>query len=60
MRERPSEMLADDESRPTPGQVASELLRQRLHQVVEAAGHASPEQLRREVAPAKPKRTANG
>ena len=55
-----AEMLADDQSRPTPGQVASELLRQRLHQVVESIDQAGAEQLRREVAPDDQKRAANG
>ncbi len=55
-----SEMLADDESHPTAGQVASELLRQRLHQVVESIDQAGAEQLRREVAPDDQKRAASG
>ncbi len=58
---RLSEMLADDKSRPTPGQVASELLRQRLHEVARAIGHVSAEQLRREVvSPSGSKRVVNG
>mgnify|MGYP001560557093 CR=1 FL=1 len=55
-----AEILADDESRPTPGQVASELLHQRLRQVVEEAEHASPDEVRRTFAHPRPKRAASG
>ncbi len=55
-----SALLAHDESRPTPGQVASELLRQRLHQFVEAIEQARPEELRREFAADPRKRSATG
>jgi hypothetical protein len=55
-----AEILADDESRPTPGQVASELLHERLRQVVEDSEHAGSDDLRRTFARPRPKRAANG
>ena len=55
-----SEILADDENHPTPGQVASELLHQRLRQVVEEAEHASSDELRRTFAHPRLKRAASG
>lgn len=44
-----SEMLADEGVHPTPGQVASELLRQRLHQVRDQIEHPNSDRLRGEL-----------
>ena len=41
-----SEMLSDEVTRPTPGQVASELLRQSLHQVYAEVAHPNADRLR--------------
>lgn len=56
-----SEMISTDAVHPTPGQIASELLRQRLHQVRKEIEHAGAAQLRRElVGEADEKRRAAG
>lgn len=55
-----SEILADEESSPTPGQVASELLHQRLREVTEDIEHANADELRRKLAPTRQKRAATG
>lgn len=44
-----AELLADDGMNPTPGQVASELLRQKLHQVGAELENRDAEQLRRDL-----------
>lgn len=44
-----SEMLSDEVTRPTPGQVASELLRQRLRQVCAEVEQSNPDRLRAEL-----------
>lgn len=43
-------LLTDGEMRPTPGQVASELLRQRLREVADEIEHQGVEQIRRKLA----------
>jgi hypothetical protein len=53
-------LLSDEGMNPTPGQVASELLRQRLHQVSAEVEHADGDQLRRELGMDAAKRRAAG
>jgi hypothetical protein len=57
---RIAELLSDEGVNPTPGQVASELLRQRLHQVSEEIEHEGRDQLRKTLGVDTEKRRATG
>jgi hypothetical protein len=55
-----SEMLSDDDAHPSPGQIASELLHQRLRQVRDEVEHANSDRLREELGKVGVKRRAAG
>jgi hypothetical protein len=57
---RIAELLSDGAVSPTPGQVASELLRQRLHQVSVEMEHTGSDQLRKTLGVDTEKRRATG
>jgi hypothetical protein len=55
-----SELLSNDDVHPTPGQIASELLHQRLLQVRDGIEHADGDRLREELGKGGVKRRATG